>query len=296
MAQYYNEEKAAQVLGVTVDAVRKMREGGQLHAYRDGGSWKFKAEELERLAEERRGGAEPEEEVLLNDVVATGGPGSSGSVITMQDAGGLGSDIQIADMGSDIPKPAAKPAANAKPAAKPKAADSDLKLVGDDDFSIDDSTTNVPKKPAAAKGPGSDVDALAGDEDLVIGGSGGSGSDIKDSGIALIDPRDSGLALDEPLDLAGHDDESLQLGEDDLLAPKTDDEFLLTPAKEGREEDDSESGSQVIALDEQPVGGDAATMIGTPSTAAMVAMLDEDVSPGATAQLGAGAALAGAGG
>ena len=109
------------------------------------------------------------------------------------------------------------------------------------------------------------------DDDVVLGG-GSSGSDVTiggDSGISLVDPADSGLSLEEPLELAGSEEDSLELGEDDMLALadsadtesptelKADDEFLLTPLEEASEED-SESGSQVIALDTGPAAGDRA--------------------------------------
>ncbi|GAB6165735.1 hypothetical protein JCM19992_17350 [Thermostilla marina] len=119
---------------------------------------------------------------------------------------------------------------------------------------------------AAESKPDSSVDLSPGsekleDDDLVLGGS-GSGSDITlsgDSGISLLDSNDSGISLEDPLELAPVDD-SLELGEDDILtiaedvdteSPtqlKTDDEFLLTPLEEVSE-DESASGSQVIALD-----------------------------------------------
>ena len=111
------------------------------------------------------------------------------------------------------------------------------------------------------------------DDDLVLGGS-DKGSDVTiggDSGISLVDPADSGLSLEQPLDLGGAGEESLELGEDDMLAPgeaggsspaqvKTDDDFLLTPLEETSDTEESESGSQVIALDTE--GDEAATMLG----------------------------------
>ena len=58
---------------------------------------------------------------------------------------------------------------------------------------------------------------------------------------------------------------------------KTDDDFLLTPLDETGDGDESESGSQVIALDTE--GDESATMIGAGSATAMAAMLDEDHGP-----------------
>jgi len=259
MAQnYYNVEKAAEILGVSPDEVRKMRERNELHGYRDGANWKFKAEDIERFAKARS--IAPADDDLSEDItIQHPGTGSSGAMIGATDKG-LGSDIQFAvmDSGIKLDTPAAQ------------SDDSDLKLI--DDAILD-------SRPKLGKGPTADSSNALGGDDLVLSPSGDvAASDIRDSGIALIDPRDSGLALDEPIELgAGGEDDGLQLGEDDLLAGK-DDDFLLTPLAAG-EDDDTESGSQVIALDTEPSSEDAATIIGTPSKANLVAMLDEDAGP-----------------
>ncbi|MCA9223184.1 MAG: helix-turn-helix domain-containing protein [Pirellulaceae bacterium] len=123
--------------------------------------------------------------------------------------------------------------------------------------------------------------SLSDDDDLVLGGS-GTGSDVSlsavDSGINLTAPVDSGLSLedDEPLDLGGSSISSLELPEDDDIIAldseevgpdettqlKQDEEFLLSPSDE-MTGDESDSGSQVIALeDSEAFDSDAATMIG----------------------------------
>lgn len=115
----------------------------------------------------------------------------------------------------------------------------------------------------------------------MLGGS-GIGSDVTlgggDSGTNLASPADSGLSLeDEPLDLMGSSvDASFELGEDDdvislsneLADPdeatqlKADEEFLLSPAGD-LGGDDSDSGSQVIALeDSEAFDENADTMLG----------------------------------
>ncbi|MBI3461804.1 MAG: helix-turn-helix domain-containing protein [Planctomycetes bacterium] len=100
------------------------------------------------------------------------------------------------------------------------------------------------------------------DDELVL--RGGPGSDITinagDSGISLADPADSGLSLEVPLDLDSVDEEPLSLAGEDMLSiadsdsevatdMKSDSDFLLTPLEEVGEED-MDSGSQVIALDD----------------------------------------------
>ena len=144
------------------------------------------------------------------------------------------------------------------------------------------------------------------DDDMVLAQGTGSGLTLGgDSGISLVDPHDSGLSLEEPLDIAGSKAESLELGEDDLLTAgsskkgpgssvKGDDDFMLTPMEEVGEADESESGSQVIALDTE--GDDASTMIASTPVHTMGAMLDEDLGSTSAVDFGAGAALgAGAG-
>ena len=123
---------------------------------------------------------------------------------------------------------------------------------------------------------GSAID-LAGDDedgDLVLGGGSGDLSRAGDSGISLLDPADSGLSLESaPLELGGSAVESLELGEDDMIVTEdeageadtgeaaveeqSDDDFLLTPLEEAGGEE-SDSGSQVIALDEEVAFEDAA--------------------------------------
>jgi excisionase family DNA binding protein len=296
---YYSVEKTAEVLGVSVDEVRAMRERRELYGYRDGSNWKFKAEDVERLANQRKSAIDDEGDVLLSDVEL----GGSGRVIA--DEEDSGSDIQVAkprqgageggSSGADIRMAKSK-------ATKSEAADEvDLSL-DDDDLSLDDSTVALPRKSGLKKSPpkkkerqASDSDmGVVGDDELVLGGS-GSGSDITiggDSGIQLVDPADSGLSLEEPLELSVSAEESLELGDDDMISlsedagseavtkVKTDDDFLLAPAQDTVEEDD-ESGSQVIALDAETSPDQAATMIGTASTASMVALLDEDLTTAA---------------
>lgn len=122
-----------------------------------------------------------------------------------------------------------------------------------------------------------DSDSIGLGTGSVIGS--GIGSDVTlrggDSGINL-KPTDSGLSLEEePLDLGGSAVDSLELPEDDDVIAldeeaadpdqatqlKQDDQFLLSPT-ELAGDDDSDSGSQVIALeDSESFDADAATML-----------------------------------
>ncbi len=99
-------------------------------------------------------------------------------------------------------------------------------------------------------------------------GSTGVGSDVSiaggESGINISNPADSGLSLEEePLDLGGSNIDDLSLPEDDQIIAledsgeldaatqiKTDEDFSLSPSQEVTAGDDSDSGSQVIALED----------------------------------------------
>jgi hypothetical protein len=122
---------------------------------------------------------------------------------------------------------------------------------------------------ASSSGFGSAIDMGLDDDELVLGS--GAGSDVTagagDSGISLGNPSDSGLSLEDPLELSsGSGAESLELGEDDVLdldksmAGATDDDFMLTPVEDGLDEE-SDSGSQVIALDSEDFGDSAVEML-----------------------------------
>jgi len=290
MAQeYYNLEKAAEVLGIYPADLNERREKGEVRAFRDAGNWKFKKDEIDALAVKLRAQKTPASEAAEDDsqdVLASelelGGssPSSSGTVI--------GSGEQSPE-DSDIKLEGGQPDVDEVDVGKDTGSFEELDLTIDEDVQLEDSQVALSDKDQVRSGSGdSAIDLAEGleDDDLVLGGS-GSGSDVtigQDSGISLVDPHDSGLSLDEPLELAS-DDDSLALGEDDMLtlsedadteAPtelKADDDFLLTPLEEAGDED-TESGSQVIALDEG--GGDeAATMTG--AGGGMAAMLDEDL-------------------
>ncbi len=285
MTKFYKTEEAAKILGITPAEVNHLREERELHAYRDGADWKFKAEDVDRLAAEKGGGGGEGEEsdVLLSD--AELGPSDStksGTVIGggPDEGAAPDSDIQLAD--SELKQ-------GDEPGGGSDFEDLDLAL--EEDLTLEESNVKMDQaaEGEAAAAGGSDVDLAGGedaDDDLVLGGGSGSGSDITlggDSGISLVDPADSGLSLEEPLELTGGGDETLELGEDDMItlseeadleSPtelKTEEDFTLTPMEEVGDEEDSESGSQVIALDEVE---EAPAGVGAPGGRA--AMLDED--------------------
>lgn len=307
MAQkYYNVAETAVILGIGEDEVKQMQARRELHGYRDGIDWKFKVDDIDQMAQDRaeRPRADSDQgDVLLSEVeLGASDPGASGTVIGMDNTGAKSaadSDLQLAnsnpqlnDSGINL---ADEPESSGSGRQKQQSAAEELDLTLEEDLSLDESGLGSDDVSSGQ----SDLD-LAGDDDQVLGGS-SVGSDISiggDSGISLVDPADSGLSLDEPLELIAGGDESLELGEDDMLAVaedpqpdaptelNADDDFLLTVDDAG-EEEDSESGSQVIALEPESPSDEAATMVaGGLAGPSMAAMLDEDLSAGPGADLG----------
>lgn len=57
-AKFLELNEAAKVLGVTTDQLIEMRQQGTIHGYRDGSTWKFKSDEVDRVKAERSGGGD----------------------------------------------------------------------------------------------------------------------------------------------------------------------------------------------------------------------------------------------
>lgn len=292
MTKFYTTQEAARILGLTPAEVNKLREDNKLRGYRDGPDWKFKAEDVERLRTEGVDSESSEEssgpDVLLSEV-ELGGAGSSksGPVIGVHAAG-----VSPAESDLRLVEPEELAAADKGPLEE-------LDLAMEEDLALAESDVASKKSPPAPaakkeakKGADEDATPVVEEEEVVLGGSSGSGSDVTmgaDSGISLVDPSDSGLSLEEPLDLAPPGEETLELGEDDMITLAEEEadlesptqlrseEFDLTGLEEGGEEE-AESGSQVIALDEV---GEAAPAVG--AAPGRAPMLEEELvgAPGA---------------
>jgi hypothetical protein len=279
MAGKFIELKAAaKQLGISIERLQELREAGEVHGYKDGVSWKFKPEEIERLAQSLRAIADSgasdsfsgegfdsllkldedseardnladsslliSEELALDDEFE-----SSSTVIGKEDA----EQLRLADDDDDQSDVQPVRGAGKSPAAKPeKVADlsDELALADDLDFESDDAL--MLRDDELHLSAGSD-DAVLGDSDgndLAIGGG--------DSGIGLANPSDSGLSLEgessaalelpEDEDMISLDDELGSLSDDAAL--QQDEEFLLSPSDEMLGDESSDSGSQVIALDD----------------------------------------------
>jgi hypothetical protein len=348
--------EAAKMIGVTPDELIEMRSKGEIFGYRDGASWKFKLEEVERVNADRAGGpkrgsdssimsADDEEFItgLSSKILAEKAQEESGSILVSEEELGVSatgsstiigkgkvkpsdSDIQLASdskivPGSDKLLEAPGSRLHLGSEAGDVLSGSDIKVKGGS------GTGDMPAmpKPGSSSGGGLDLgptlsldereesDSDSALDDIKLdrgpGGTGsGKGSDVTlgtgDSGINLA-PTDSGLSLEEePLELGGGSGvDSLELPEDEEVISldaeaadpdqatqlKADNEFLLAPGDKA--EDESDSGSQVIALeDSEAFDQDAATMLNAQQAAGPA--LTADAFQPIGADLGGGMAAA----
>lgn len=259
MSNFVSLEDAAKKLGVSVDELVEMRSRGEIFGYRDGGSWKFKPEEIERVTIEMSGGALDEDPTGSSILVSESELDS-----TSKHGSTIGSDLSIADDSSDVDSDVAlvaDPGSGsdvrlvANQSSEPELAASDddddeLALAsddGDDILSGSDPSVSLGSdlELAAGSALGSDIplSGLSGSGDLDLGSvgdpSGVMGSDLSLEGSGIIQ-GDSDPAIDSgSLDLAGSDleltdDGDLVLGGGSDLALGSDSGInLMSPADSG---------------------------------------------------------------
>lgn len=252
--QYYNLEEAAEALGITTEQINGMRERGELRAFADRGTWKFRVSDVDQLARERGsagdsalplGDDSDDAQVLLSEqdlgssdssfpstVIGMGpeyGSPSDSDVRLVPDAVAGGSDSDVKIVSEDQP-----------------ASDSDVKIT-EPSAAISDSDVKVTEPSSAASDSDVRINEMfesptqaddGSDFELALSDSGGIGSgpassdagdslvlgemsdsDISiepsDSGISLGTPSDSGISLEQPPSAA--DTEQLSTGGEELL-------------------------------------------------------------------------------
>ncbi|MCA9227806.1 MAG: helix-turn-helix domain-containing protein, partial [Planctomycetales bacterium] len=91
--KFLSLEEAAAQLGLTEEKLKELRDRGEIHGYRDGASWKFKSEEVDRVAEELGGASggssalpfEDDDEIIgLADIDDLGDGESDSSILVSE--------------------------------------------------------------------------------------------------------------------------------------------------------------------------------------------------------------------
>jgi hypothetical protein len=245
-------DEAAKLLGVTPEALSEMRLSSQIYGYRDGGSWKFKQDDIERLKEERAvSGQKPlSGETAQEDFLPVSDTTNDDDDMILL------SEVELGESGTG---PSSTVIGEEAKAVSPGDSDlkigSDLHLAGDSSPALSSDVglgSGIQLVGAGSGIQGSDVELAPIDDDVLSGSSKEMPSDLSESATvlksasdlslgesALIsgaglsdlsgarprpgapDPGDSSLLLSgEPSDLAMGSkagDSSLHLADDDVL-------------------------------------------------------------------------------
>lgn len=183
--QFVSLDEAAKKLGISTDELVEMRSRGDIFGYRDGSSWKFKPEEIERVASDMLGGALDEDPAGSSILISEQDLGITGS----KTGSTIGSDLKLGDDGSGT------------------GSDSDVELVPDPEGSDvrlvagKSGIIPTPKKPVIASADDDDDElSLAsedGDDILAAASSGAGGSGGKpSSGISIAGGSSTGSDLE----------------------------------------------------------------------------------------------------
>ena len=291
MANLIPLEQAAKMLGVSVEKLTEMRSSQQISAYKDGATWKFKMQELERVADELG--------TPLNQDVGDDDSDFQLSDAALEDSGDIGSDDEGLAFGSSSLDLAASDGAEVSAdllddeekksdgspsdTGKLLAGDDDDMLLSEDDLFGDDSLADSYEESAELSSDFEDSDLILDDSDS----SSEVAMESSPSGVSH-STNESGVSLDDgPLELGGAEIDSLELPEDDEMIVLDDaadsdaatimqeDDFNLTPLEESV--DDDSSGSQIIALEDSEIYTDessATILADSEDLEAQPAMLD----------------------
>ncbi|HEX4144093.1 MAG TPA: helix-turn-helix domain-containing protein [Pirellulales bacterium] len=266
--KFYETEEAAQVLGVTPEQLNEMRDRREVYAVRDGGTWKFKVEEIDRLIAERAEGILPEDSgefaeldddpdsILVSDLgLGPSSAGASSTVIGKSNApSSPASDIQLApsksdesDLNLDLPMGSD---VRLDTSDEPTAGSSSGLSAKFDDLD----TLDLDMPSAAESGISLDSDVLPASADLILPEDAVS---LSDKPVTAKPPSDGGSSVLE----LGEEDDVLGLGssgvDSDVTRSVTDSGIsLIDPSDSGLslERNDLQlAGSKLESLD---LGGD----------------------------------------
>lgn len=302
-AQFITLEEAAKKLGVHTDELVEMRSRGDIFGYRDGASWKFKPEEIERVASEMLGGAMDEDPAGSSILISEQDLGSTGS----KHGSTIGSDINL---GSDSNDPDSDVALVPDPGSG-----SDVRLVAgkggdeprlaisdddDDELALDSDEDDLLANASGSSNLGSGIKFGTSAESAIKLGSGtGDGSDVPLTGSDAFDldlgtegsgvlsglsgkgseiiKGDSDPSLD--LDLSDDNDDLVLGGGSDLALGNDSGINLMSPADSGISLEDEPldlAASGISGLDLASEGSDAGSGAGSGLGSAVNFQQDEE--------------------
>lgn len=220
--KYLSIEEAAELLGLETSELNRLREKGEIRAFADRGTWKFKQEDVENLTRTRQADSDPDVPLHVEKLLRDAGPRDEEETHVESHDDDAGQGVLDDDALSE------QPTIIRRSKADEGASDSDVRLIFDDSMSVgsgssgelgiplSDSDSDVRLEKEAKADAGSDSDVTldhtagiaAGDSDSDVTLDPGSMSDVKlvgagtDSDVKLVG---SGSDSDVKLVGAGSD-------------------------------------------------------------------------------------------
>ena len=160
--QYYSFEEAARALGISTDELNRLREKGEIRAFADRGTWKFRKLDIDEAARKRGLGSDPEISMTSSglheapaDVSGSGsssGASDSGDQILLseQELGGGDPDTSSTIIGMT---PTGGRAGTRRPDGARPPSDSDVRIVSADRGPRDSDVKLVFDKPKPSASP-----------------------------------------------------------------------------------------------------------------------------------------------
>ncbi|MEQ8838825.1 MAG: helix-turn-helix domain-containing protein, partial [Lacipirellulaceae bacterium] len=236
-------EDAVEKLGVSADKLNELRESGVLRAYRDGGSWKFRGDEIEKMVSDGVPEMPPPSDIGLNPSAALETLDDDFPSIDEDD-----DDLKLADEADSLVEPST-------PKSEPAESELELSLADDDDLSLADSGLDLdtgdlgePKKETKAEKPPAEESALELAELEDVDAAEMSDVMLDEDDPDATDPADSILLSEEEHGESVPAPASTIIGKDELGLEDADLELATDDdAKEGSElELSSDSGASDV--------------------------------------------------
>jgi len=167
MASYLSLEESAKLLGITANELIEMRSRGEIFGFRDGTSWKFKSDEIERVQQELSGDVLDDNaggsSILISE--RQGGSSKSGLVPGSDIASSqsdLALDADAPDFGSDValvPDPSSGSGLRLvnRNTPVPSEGDDDVLSTDDDSIEMEVDASSLSLGPGSKPGLGADL-------------------------------------------------------------------------------------------------------------------------------------------
>lgn len=191
-------EDAVEKLGITSERLNQLREDGELRAYRDGSSWKFRSDEIERLATDGIPDSPPPSDISLigaDDLVDSSPLAGLDDLDDLQladdDDLSLGSELELAsdqDQDDTVTAGGSDPALSIHDGTNEGSDPSDSILLSEEELgeSLPPAASTIIGR-SKLNSPDADLELVT-DDDLALGGSdvqlAGGASNVLSSGVA----------------------------------------------------------------------------------------------------------------